>query len=113
MVKINFELTLCLVLCVATNSNAQLLNIAKVAKIMQFDPIARVQHEIGNRFDQFWRKPNFAKIANDESDCPVISTKLGDISGIRQHTVFGNGTFCSYRGIRYAEPPIGKLRFKV
>ena len=47
------------------------------------------------------------------SDCPVIKTTLGNIAGIRQHTVLGNGSFCSYRGIRYAEAPVGELRFKV
>lgn len=45
--------------------------------------------------------------------CPVINTKLGYISGVQQQTVLGNGTFCSYKGIRFGEAPIGKLRFKV
>ncbi|XP_031633593.1 cholinesterase-like [Contarinia nasturtii] len=31
---------------------------------------------------------------------------------MRHQTVLGNGTFCSYRGIRYAEAPVGQLRFK-
>ena len=45
--------------------------------------------------------------------CPLIKTSLGDIAGIREQTVLGNSSFCSYRGIRYAEAPIGELRFKV
>lgn len=49
----------------------------------------------------------------DQLNCPVIKTTLGNISGIQQHTVLGNNTFCSYRGIQYAEAPVGKLRFKV
>lgn len=56
--------------------------------------------------------PRTIDIAN-ELDCPVIKTTLGNISGIRQQTVFGNHSFCSYRGIRYGEAPVGKLRFKV
>lgn len=46
-------------------------------------------------------------------NCPVIKTKLGNISGIREQTVLGNSSLCAYRGIRYGEPPVGKLRFKV
>lgn len=47
------------------------------------------------------------------SNCPVVKTSRGDISGIREQTVLGNSTFCAYRGIRYGEAPVGKLRFKV
>lgn len=57
---------------------------------------------------------SYAQITKTETpECPVVTTKLGRISGIREKTVLGNESFCSYRGIRYAEPPIGKLRFKV
>lgn len=100
MIKINFKLTLCLFLSVAINLNAQLLNIVQLA-------------QIGQMAEQIVRKPNFANQADDKFNCPIIKTTLGAISGIRQKTVLGNGTFCSYRGIRYAEAPIGKLRFKV
>ncbi|XP_055296930.1 juvenile hormone esterase-like [Sitodiplosis mosellana] len=56
----------------------------------------------------------FAQVPHraSELDCPVIETKLGNIAGIRQQTVLGNSSFCSYRGIRYAVAPVGKLRFK-
>ncbi|XP_055296943.1 juvenile hormone esterase-like [Sitodiplosis mosellana] len=56
----------------------------------------------------------FAQVPHRASqlDCPVIETTLGNIAGIRQQTVLGNSSFCSYRGIRYAVAPVGKLRFK-
>lgn len=52
-------------------------------------------------------------IDTDDFECNIIKTKLGNITGIRLPLHFENGMFCGYRGIRYAEPPIGSLRFKV
>lgn len=42
-----------------------------------------------------------------------IETEFGFIQGERMQTFFENETFCAYRGIPYAKPPIGDLRFKV
>uniref|UniRef100_A0A1B6HYT8 Carboxylic ester hydrolase n=1 Tax=Homalodisca liturata TaxID=320908 RepID=A0A1B6HYT8_9HEMI len=43
-----------------------------------------------------------------------ISTKLGKLRGlIRESDGLSKITFCSFLGIPYAKPPIGKLRFKL
>lgn len=56
---------------------------------------------------------SYAQESTDTFSCPVINTTLGSISGVRQQTVLGSEDFCSYRGIRYAQPPVDQLRFKV
>lgn len=48
-----------------------------------------------------------------ESGCEVVKTKLGLISGVRLRTIWGGNSFCGYRGIRFGQPPVGDLRFKV
>lgn len=58
----------------------------------------------------------FTLVANLLSDLPehkTVDTKSGRIRGIKELTFFGNKPFYSYRGIPYAEKPIGSLRFKV
>lgn len=95
--SIHFILALCLLLCVAKCLNAQ----------FNFGELFKTIGVVGNIL--------FSSDSNhgDPLDCPVISTMLGDISGIGQNTIFRNRTFCSYRGIRYAKAPVGDLRFKV
>ncbi|XP_073818495.1 juvenile hormone esterase-like [Musca autumnalis] len=46
-----------------------------------------------------------------EDNTITVDTTLGAIKGIEMETRFGN-KFWSFRGIRYAEPPLGELRFK-
>lgn len=108
MVNVNFVLALCLLMCVATS--ALFLNINEIFKNSGIGYIAQGGHKLGNRIEQIIRKPDFTRLADG---CPVITTTLGDIAGVRINTVFGNGTFCSYRGIRFAKAPVGELRFKV
>ncbi|XP_043269298.1 uncharacterized protein [Venturia canescens] len=43
---------------------------------------------------------------------PEVSTSLGRIKGSYMKTRL-NKTICAFRGIRYAEPPTGELRFKI
>lgn len=45
-------------------------------------------------------------------DGPIVNTPLGSILGTIQTSRNGND-FYSFRGIRYAEAPVGDLRFKV
>jgi len=45
------------------------------------------------------------------ADC-VVTIAQGTARGSVM-TSFHGRDFCSYRGIRYAEPPVGELRFRV
>ncbi|XP_077292832.1 venom carboxylesterase-6-like [Arctopsyche grandis] len=44
-------------------------------------------------------------------DFPRVKLKLGDLKGVKVKTI-NNKEYFSFKGIPYAEPPIGKLRFK-
>ena len=48
-----------------------------------------------------------------ESGCKVVKTKIGLIDGVRLRTIWAGNSFCGYRGIRFGQPPLGDLRFKV
>lgn len=50
---------------------------------------------------------------DEPNGCKVIETDLGQIRGTPLTTVFGGKPFCGYRGIKYGQPPVGDLRFKV
>lgn len=52
----------------------------------------------------------FSVFAND---FPIVHTNLGDIRGNVAKTFLDKRDFYSFRGIRYAQPPVGELRFKV
>ncbi|XP_029035421.1 juvenile hormone esterase-like [Osmia bicornis bicornis] len=45
------------------------------------------------------------------SDNPVVSVKQGQLRGVVVENVYG-GQFLAFRGIPYAKPPVGPLRFK-
>lgn len=47
------------------------------------------------------------------NDSIIVKTKSGEIEGIAEHTILDRREFYSFRGIPYAQPPIGELRFKV
>ena len=42
----------------------------------------------------------------------LIKTKFGILKGIVQKNVL-SGSYFAFKGIPYAEPPVGKLRFQV
>lgn len=42
---------------------------------------------------------------------PIVATKLGQIQGIVMNTRLDR-PFYAFRGIRYAQPPVGDLRFR-
>lgn len=46
------------------------------------------------------------------SSAVIVDTTYGPVSG-NQRTSFMGDEFYSFRGIPYAKPPIGNLRFKV
>lgn len=43
----------------------------------------------------------------------VVDTELGQVRGYQEFTRFENKTYYSFRGIPYAKPPLGELRFRV
>lgn len=43
----------------------------------------------------------------------VVKTESGEVQGITAKTLLNQRQFYSFRGIPYAQPPIGDLRFKV
>lgn len=47
-----------------------------------------------------------------ESSNPVVTTGLGKIKGSTMESRLGK-LFFGFRGIRYAAPPVGPLRFQV
>ena len=42
----------------------------------------------------------------------IVEIKQGKLQGVIRNNIDG-GQYYSFRGIPYAEPPVGKLRFKV
>lgn len=56
---------------------------------------------------------NFAG-ESTENECapPIVTLKLGNIRGSYITSRLGND-FMAFRGIRYAQPPVNELRFKV
>ena len=49
-------------------------------------------------------------IAPDEQ---IVSTKDGLVRGLKETTIVESREFYSFKGIPFAKPPIGNLRFKV
>lgn len=47
-----------------------------------------------------------------DSDLVVVNTALGPIKGNRRTSYLGD-EFFSFRGVPFAKPPVGELRFKV
>lgn len=47
-----------------------------------------------------------------KSEDVVVQTKLGRVKGLSMKTALGK-TILAFRGIYYAKPPTGQLRFKV
>lgn len=51
-------------------------------------------------------------IIENDPENPEVTSPLGKIRGSLMKTRLGK-TIYSFRGIRYGEPPVGPLRFKV
>ncbi|XP_057334106.1 juvenile hormone esterase-like [Microplitis mediator] len=43
---------------------------------------------------------------------PIVRVQQGQLQGVKEKTVDGNNYFYAFRGIPYAKPPVGNLRFK-
>lgn len=50
---------------------------------------------------------------NDEDKFCTVNTNSGRIRGKLNQTLFDETPYYSFRGIPFAKPPIGDLRFKV
>nr|QIK02115.1 carboxylesterase 16 [Holotrichia parallela] len=46
------------------------------------------------------------------TDRYLVTTKNGAVEGTMEHAVHTNKTYYAYRGIPFAEPPVGELRFE-
>lgn len=51
--------------------------------------------------------------AQSDSIFKTIQTKNGYVRGLRKFTLFEKEPYYSFKGIPYAKPPLGTLRFKV
>ena len=47
------------------------------------------------------------------SDNKIIQTQGGKVRGSKELTALENKEYYAFKGIPFAEPPIGNLRFKV
>lgn len=59
---------------------------------------------------------HFSTVGADSSlgdDYPEVQISSGLIKGIKMSSFWTNQTFYAFRGVPYAAPPIGDLRFKV
>jgi len=45
------------------------------------------------------------------AECPAVTVEQGTLQGVKLSTVWGK-EYLAFRGIRYAKPPVGKLRFQ-
>ncbi|RVE43337.1 hypothetical protein evm_012008 [Chilo suppressalis] len=55
--------------------------------------------------------PQAKRFSTDMSN-PIVSVKQGKLKGSSQK-LFDGSTYYSFKGVPYAQPPIGKLRFKI
>lgn len=55
----------------------------------------------------------FVITATAADEYKVVETVNGHIRGTRNTTLLKNVAFYSFKGIPYAKPPVGELRFKV
>lgn len=56
---------------------------------------------------------NIVLIKLSFQQAPIVTTASGNVIGTIRYTVDNNIAYRSYRGIPYAKPPIGELRFEV
>lgn len=54
-----------------------------------------------------------SEIPNDDNQFCTVTTNNGRIRGKLNQTLFDQMLYYSFRGIPFAKPPIGNLRFKV
>lgn len=55
----------------------------------------------------------FVSSQSTYSQYQIANTQCGPVRGQLNHSLFFYVPYYSFRGIRFAEPPVGQLRFKV
>lgn len=55
----------------------------------------------------------FVNSQSTYSQYQIANTQNGPVRGQLNHSLFFYKPYYSFRGIRFAEPPVGQLRFKV
>lgn len=63
------------------------------------------------KFGQFFLWQLLVVVVN--CDYLLVNTKSGPVEGVKEKTFLANQTYLSFKGIPYAKPPIGELRFRV
>lgn len=56
--------------------------------------------------------PSFIQI-NCENTYKTVETENGTVRGILSETLYHQKQYYSFKGIPFAKPPVGELRFKV
>ncbi|XP_011695647.1 PREDICTED: esterase E4-like [Wasmannia auropunctata] len=51
-------------------------------------------------------------VRNRDRSRPILRVKQGEVQGILEENVFGSHDYYSFKGIPFAAPPVGPLRFK-
>lgn len=52
-----------------------------------------------------------SSVFNDAT--PIVDTEYGKVRGQQRITLFDSKVYYSFRGIPFAQPPVGELRFQV
>lgn len=55
----------------------------------------------------------FCLVCGQDVVYKTVETDKGSVRGIQRETLVHKRKFYSFKGIPYAKPPVGKLRFKV
>lgn len=56
---------------------------------------------------------NGFSLYNLRNNIAIVDTEYGQVRGQEEFTLFENKSYFAFRGIPFAEPPVGELRFKV
>lgn len=92
--------------------------------------VARIKVLMNFAVDKYWKRLPVSEMFSQQivlfvaalicaissiaaAEYKVVETINGQVRGVLKTTLLKNRTFYSFKGIPYAEPPVGDLRFKV